>query len=929
MDAPLVEAEVLWQEHACVLERRKHLATPPPAPPADAGRDRSLDAYRRAAHALGDLSALCLSGGGIRSAAFALGVMQALARRRLLYRFDYLSTVSGGGYIGSWLTAWLHEAGPEAVQRGLAEPQPAGDGHSPIQHLRAYSNYLTPRVGALSADTLSVVMLYVRNLLLNWLMILPFIAAAVALPKLLLTGAWWTFTTTAGADPAGLPPRWLLAVLIAAGAVGLGVATFASLLLRPGFERYRFRPSRLYLMLMLPLFIGGLAVSLAVGLGGRLFAWPARSGESLAALGTAAGLGAGATLAAWLVASAGWRTAAAPAASTRMTLRAGAPAQSVPRAHRILSAIATLASGAVAGALIARAMQGAAAIEPADARLVATLCFGPAVAVLAVVAGEIVYTGIASVLRWGDAEREWLARAAGQIFALALAWAAFTSLVLYGPELIRGLWSTAAATLATAGGIAGAVSVLIARSSATMTRLSETLRSWRLYSVEAVLALAVPVFVGSLVVLVSAALDSAAFARSLVAALHAEGPGWVLLRLAIALAVLLTVGIQFSRRINVNRFSLHDVYRNRLIRAFLGAARRSRAPNPFTDFDERDNRRLCELWPAAGAWKHAEAPPPIHVINMALNIVRGENLAWQERKAISFTATALAVGSGDSAIGYRPSDRYGNKMTLGSAMTISGAAASPNMGYHTSPALSVLLTIFNVRLGAWRGNPGAAGARTYQYEAPRYAIKSILIEALGLTTSQSRYVYLSDGGHFENLGVYEMLRRRCRFVVVSDAGCDRAYAFADLGNLVRKASIDLATEIRFPSFDLKPRLTPPAKGPYWAVAEILYPELDAEGRRGRGYLLYIKPGFHGGEPMSVYSYAHANPDFPHEPTSDQWFGESQFEAYRALGEHIVGAAIPPGTAGDLRALFNAARPGTVEEPAPPSPKPPKPGAVGG
>src|SRR5262249_23011122 len=142
-----------------------------------------------AIHALPDKrAALCLSGGGIRSATFSLGVLQGIARAGLLSRFHYLSTVSGGGYIGGWLTAWLPHAGGDVdgVANALAsldpdrklEPEPP-----PVSHLREYSNYLAPRPGLLSADTWTLAGTMVRNLILVWLVLLPLLAAALAVPR--------------------------------------------------------------------------------------------------------------------------------------------------------------------------------------------------------------------------------------------------------------------------------------------------------------------------------------------------------------------------------------------------------------------------------------------------------------------------------------------------------------------------------------------------------------------------------------------------------------------------------------------------------------------------------------------------------------------------------------------------------------------------
>src|SRR5262249_28272278 len=157
-----------------------------------------------------------------------------------------------------------------------------------------------------------------------------------------------------------------------------------------------------------------------------------------------------------------------------------------------------------------------------------------------------------------------------------------------------------------------------------------------------------------------------------------------------------------------------------------------------------------------------------------------------QRKAESFTVSALHAGSACKA--YRRSNRYGGNdgLSLGTALAISGAAASPNMGYHSSPGITFLLALFNVRLGWWLGNPGIEGQETFRHAGPRFALVPLVEETFGLTTDERRYVYLSDGGHFENLGLYEMVRRRCRYIVAVDAGCDPDYTFEDLGNAVRK-----------------------------------------------------------------------------------------------------------------------------------------------
>jgi hypothetical protein len=155
----------------------------------------------------------------------------------------------------------------------------------------------------------------------------------------------------------------------------------------------------------------------------------------------------------------------------------------------------------------------------------------------------------------------------------------------------------------------------------------------------------------------------------------------------------------------------------------------------------------------------------------------------------------------------------------------------------------------------------------------------------GQTSEKSPYVYLTDGGHFENLGLYEMIARRCRTIVAVDAGCDPTYAFDDLGNAVRRARIDLGVPIEF---DEPPAMTASGQGrgnPRAALGRIRYSVLDPS--LPDGTLLYLKATMSGDEPVDVLNYAASHPAFPHEPTSNQWFAEAQFESYRVLGRHTV------------------------------------------
>jgi hypothetical protein len=201
------------------------------------------------------------------------------------------------------------------------------------------------------------------------------------------------------------------------------------------------------------------------------------------------------------------------------------------------------------------------------------------------------------------------------------------------------------------------------------------------------------------------------------------------------------------------------------------------------------------------------------------------------------------------------------------------------MGYHSSPAITFIMTLFNARLGSWLGNPKR---KSWRDSGPHSAFNSIIREALGRTDESSPYVYLSDGGHFENLALYEMVRRRCRYIVVLDGGCDPQYNYEDLGNALRKIRIDMKIPIEFLPPHSTAGETPKSR---CAVAEIRYKEIDPTLENG--YMVYIKPVVLASDGPDVDAYKAANPIFPHESTGNQWFNESQTESYRMLGVRSV------------------------------------------
>ena len=374
-------------------------------------------------------------------------------------------------------------------------------------------------------------------------------------------------------------------------------------------------------------------------------------------------------------------------------------------------------------------------------------------------------------------------------------------------------------------------------------------------------------------------------------------PTLLLLLPCAALAVL------FAWRVDINRFSMHLLYRNRLTRCYLGASNKHRKPQPFTGFDDGDDLALSELTPTR--WAPGEAPycGPYLIGNTALNLVSGKELAWQERKAASFVLTPGFCGYELPAKGgrcFRTTGAYAAEdggISLGTAMAISGAAVSPNMGYHSSPPLAFLLTVFNIRLGWWLGNPRGEenGPRRrwfprllpppWKLAGPRFGLFCLASELFGLTSDRSNYVYLSDGGHFDNLGLYELVRRRCRYIISCDAGQDPELKCDDLGNAIRKCAVDFGIEIEIDVASIRARKDGKYSQWHCAVGTVRYDKVDPGAAPGT--LIYLKSSLTGDEPTDLLSYDARMAEFPHQSTADQWFDESQFESYRELGRHIA------------------------------------------
>jgi hypothetical protein len=336
---------------------------------------------------------------------------------------------------------------------------------------------------------------------------------------------------------------------------------------------------------------------------------------------------------------------------------------------------------------------------------------------------------------------------------------------------------------------------------------------------------------------------------------------------------------------DVNIFSLHMFYRNRLERGFLSRPTQQDCTERWVDMtSEVPDLSALKL---PNETHLAQRPYPL--INTAINLTRTKRLAWQERVGASFVFSPGYCGyQTDSAPRYQPTAnnlRDCNKaLSLSTPLTISGAAVSPASSIAQDGAVNALLALFNLRLGWWFQNSARPGA--WGRPGPYFALSYLLKEFMNDAAEDGDFVHLSDGGHFENLGVYELVRRRCRYIVACDAGCDPRSGFADLGNAIRKCRTDFGVEI---DIDVRALAADPDTGlssAHCAVGTIYYPD-EEKLHAAPGYLLYVKASMTGDEPADLLAYKARHPDFPHDSTADQWFSESQFESYRTLGAHVM------------------------------------------
>jgi hypothetical protein len=710
---------------------------------------------------------LALSGGGIRSASFCLGALQALDKADVLKNVDYLSSVSGGGYIGTSLSAAMtHSGGEFPFRSSLTQDEPY-----PVQHIRNHSNYLFPRG---NINIFYNVVIYLRGLVANALLVVPWLLLAAAITIFLNPNSDSLHVSIHGIN------------------------------LTEAFNSDYF---------------GGTLIAL------YLF---------------------GLLLLVWAL----WRS-----------LEVSGWAAEIGSPWTKVSAIALI--------------------------------------VLLIIAfSELQPLVLDGIFRSANKQGGVLANFVGWLKSLAAVLAPFSAVVAFFSRALGRLLKEGAERPSI-----GAVAMRAAgRAAVYVAGAAIPFLLWMAY-----LYLC---FIG-IKDLNSQCVDPSGSCYHAPHWLSDIAQHWFGYRTPFAWLYLVTGVILFllSLLLSPNANSLHRLYRDRLSKAFLfdpttmeGRPSGSGSKQVTTSLnipmaDEMMKYENFELTPI-DRFKLSEIScehAPYHLINSALNIQGSKYANRRGRNADFFIFSPKFIGSSATKYVCTPEfEKEVDELDLATAMAVSGAAASPNMGANSIKALTPTLAILNVRLGYWMANPGQLD----QDHKPPSVLDQFyfLQELLGLMRENSETIYLTDGGHIENLGIYELLRRRCRLIIAVDAEGDPEMSFRSLVALQRYARIDLGVLIYLPWAEIRdgtraaseeiaktgglpPHAAP--HGPHCAIGEITYPQNQ------KGILLYVKSSITGDENDYIVDYKRRFPSYPHETTADQLFSEEQFEVYRALGFHAV------------------------------------------
>jgi predicted acylesterase/phospholipase RssA len=759
---------------------------------------------------------LAISGGGVRSATFGLGLLRGLAQSGVLTRIDYLSTVSGGGFVGGMFGRMVCALGVREAQAMLAR------GASPaLDWVRRNGRYLTPGGArdlgiALVTYFRAIVAIHVEA----FLICLPGVLL-VLLPHLLLQQA-----QGAGFDPAQWQdwhtPWWPLAL---AAWIATAPATMSAYWSARDTPVVPLRDALL------------IAIVATAAVGTSVAAWP---GAAALARGEGAALSVGAALLAlWSCAfglvAARWHLQGAK--ETR-SLAVARLRNWLTRALRWVT-------------LTALGLAGIGALDVVSWWLL-----------------EVMQSGATWI--WGG-----VGLGGAAVIVLRSLAQPLQQLAERGKKSVGGQseWGPRLLNLA---GLAGLLGLLLAWL---------VLVQWLVFAPEPVSALR----------------DYAADVRAL--GLAVLGVGWWLLTA--------------RNEQMANASSLHTFYRARLTRAYLAVGNPARgivvgvaAPGAASvrEVIPGDDIDLANYRPEARGG-------PIHLVNACLNQTRDDTsgLYNADRKGTLATLSSRALETGPRDAVVTPPDVG----TLGRWLAISGAAAAPGAGSYTSAGWSLLLFFLGVRLGYWLRAPVelAAGWSAGLQRAWTATVKPMMLwsEVAASYFGRARpWWYLSDGGHFDNTGVYPLLKRRLDFIILADNSADPEYQLADIESLVRKARIDFGAEIEFYTREEAARhfadssgeitvISPETLADNFSARGVLLARVryaaGADGTRAEATLLVVKPNLHDALDLDLLAYAQRHPTFPHESTGDQSFDEAQWESYHRLGEDFGRATTLPWLAG--------------------------------
>lgn len=347
--------------------------------------------------------------------------------------------------------------------------------------------------------------------------------------------------------------------------------------------------------------------------------------------------------------------------------------------------------------------------------------------------------------------------------------------------------------------------------------------------------------------------------------------GWP--NIAIELYPFLLISLILAFGCNINLVSMHGFYRNRLRDAFMPYKIPNDDHNNSTDISSWEQAQHCQLA------KLTPSNMPYHLINCNIELWGSKQTKYRNRGSDSFTLSPLYCGS--ASTGYAKTNKYmKGSVDLATACAISGAAVATNTRETRSKALNFIMALLNLRLGCWFDNPKAIQNKPAFFNKPLwYAYMFRDMFGRGLNENQ-HYIHLSDGGHFENLGIYELVRRKNKLILAFDAGADPLYNFSDLARVTELIRVDFGAKL---SIDISPLIPSDKKRSVvaWVKGEITYND------GSKASLVYIKPCLISGLSEDIYGYQRQNLSFPHQSTADQFFDERQFEAYRELGFQIT------------------------------------------